>query len=76
MDFDYLKELLNNVNDSYGDFVFGIILKMERYGNKKRYDELVKAIKENPNITTSEIIVMTQYPEIPEVVIVDDDEEE
>ena len=76
MDFDYLKELLNNVNDSYGDFVFGIILKMERYGNKKRYDELVKAIKENPNITTSEIIGMTQYPEIPEVVIVDDDEEE
>ena len=73
MDFDYLKNLLENVHDSYGDFVFGIILKMRRYGTKKRFDTLVKEIEGNPDITTSEIIELTQYDEMPEVVIVDDE---
>ena len=72
MDMDYLRELLEGVCDTYGDFVFGIMLKMKEYGNKKRFDELVQAIESKPDITSSEIIGMTQYEEMPEVVIVDD----
>lgn len=72
MDLDYLRTLLKNVNDSYGWFVSGIISIMKDYGNIERYNELVKAIESNPDISTDEICEMVRYDEIPKVVIVDD----
>ena len=74
MDMKKLRELLKNVPGSYYDFVEGIIDTMKDYGNKERYNELVESIEKNPDIDTDDIIEMTRYPEIPKVVIVDDDE--
>lgn len=49
-----LKRMLNNVNDSYYDFVVAVLT----YANKKeaRTTSIKKFIADNPNATTSEIL--------------------
>lgn len=49
-----LKNLLENISDSYYDFVVGILNKAKRYPEKS--DELIEYIKNNPNIHTSEVV--------------------
>ena len=68
-----LKELCGQLDNGYGWFVDGMMQKMRRYGTDERIDELINAIESNPNITTDEVIEMTCYPEMPEIIIVDDE---
>lgn len=70
----HLKELCKQLDNGYGWFVDGIMAKMKRYGTEERIDELIHAIESTPEITTDDVFEMTHYPEIPKVIIVDDDE--
>ncbi|MCR5322931.1 MAG: hypothetical protein K6E85_06650 [Lachnospiraceae bacterium] len=51
---DELKELLIKVKDSYFDFILGML----NYAGKKqsRCEMLTKFLKDNPDITTSDVI--------------------
>ena len=48
-----LIELLNNVSDSYPDFVHGAALAAKQTNTR---DELVEFIRDNPEADTSDII--------------------
>lgn len=48
-----LREMLENISDSYPDFVSGIMLSME---NDNHVDRLIEFISDNPEADTSEII--------------------
>ena len=49
-----LKVLLENVSDSYYDFVQGILLSAKEHYD--RIDEIIAYIKDNPKANTSDII--------------------
>ena len=49
-----LKEMLIRVKDSYFDFVIGILAYAGK--NKNRLETVTKYIKDNPDLTTSDII--------------------
>lgn len=75
-----LKMLLENVKDSYYDFVMGMMC--EEKNHPGRANMISNYIKENPNADTSEIIgwVLETLDgidlESPESIVVDDEEEE
>ena len=48
-----LREMLENISDSYPDFVSGIMLSME---NDNHVDRLIELISDNPEADTSAII--------------------
>lgn len=48
-----LREMLENISDSYPDFVSGIMLSME---NDNHVDRLIEFISDNPEADTSAII--------------------
>lgn len=48
-----LKSLLDNVSDSYKDFVDGIMIRAKKYNLT---DKLIDLIGNSENITTSQII--------------------
>ena len=50
---DSLREMLENISDSYPDFVSGIMLSME---NDNHVDRLIEFISDNPEADTSAII--------------------
>lgn len=73
-----LKELLENVSDTYYDFVRGMLADAEE--NIDRLDEIIAYIKDNPEATTSDILgwtLETLYGfdlDNVESIVVDDDE--
>lgn len=76
-----LKQLLLRVSDCYSDFVCGVMAEARDY--PEHLDDLIKFIKENPQATTSDIGMwtMTNLEGIdlnnpPELILVDDDEDE
>ena len=48
-----LREMLENISDSYPDFVSGIMLSME---DDNHVDRLIEFISDNPEADTSAII--------------------
>lgn len=72
------KRLLENVKDSYFDFVMGMIIEEKNYPG--RAEKISNFIKENPEADTSEIIVWVHEtldgldPDNPVSIVVDDDE--
>lgn len=53
-DNEKLKSLLENVSDSYEDFVIGSLRLAKKY--KGAASKLIKFIEDNPTATTSDII--------------------
>lgn len=51
---DKLKQLLENVSDTYDDFVYGIMQTAKK--SPKNCEKLYDYIKNNPSANTSEII--------------------
>lgn len=49
-----LKELLNNVHDSYYDFVAGVLSYAQK--SSKNLVEMMEYIEEHPEVGTSEIL--------------------
>ena len=52
-----LKALLENVSDSYYDFVQGMLLNAKEHYD--RIDEIIAYIKDNPEADTSDILGWT-----------------
>ena len=52
---EILRKLLENVSDSYIDFVHGCLALAKKYN---AYDYIIKYIENNPDATTSDI---TEY---------------
>lgn len=52
-----LKALLENVSDSYYDFVQGMLLNAKEHYD--RIDEIIAYIKDNPEANTSDILGWT-----------------
>ncbi len=78
---DELERLLRSVPDCYEDFVIGVLAEARHYSDKK--DDLAAYIKDNPNATSSDIGMWTtinmqgiDLDNPPELVLVDDDDEE
>ena len=73
-----LKELLENVKDSYYDFVRGMLSEAKEHSD--RLDEIVAYIKNNPAADTSDILGWALENldgidlESPESIVVDDEE--
>lgn len=51
---DRLKELLNDVTDTYYDFVVGVLNYAKR--NKSSQDAMTSFVENNPDARTSEIL--------------------
>ena len=76
-----LEILLKGVSDSYSDFVVGVMA--EARNSPEKLDELIAFIKNNPEVTTSDIGEWTavniqgiDLENPPELVLVDDEPEE
>ena len=81
IDMEELKKLLENVSDTYSDFVHSIMLDARDYPEK--IDEIKDFIKGNPSATTSDILEWsTTYihgidlDNPPELILTDDDEDD
>lgn len=64
VDKEYLRKRLWEVPYAYTDFVEGTIALTEKYGTQEQYNELLRVLKEKPEISYSEIVKMTQYRRI------------
>ncbi len=75
-----LIELSKNISDSYPDFVIGVESAMKK--NPKRIEELKNIIKDNSEITTSDVCewifvnIMHVNLENPKSIVVDDEDGE
>lgn len=76
-----LKQLASEVPDSYYDFVVDILAVARDYPN--RFDDIVNYLKEHKDMETSDILewIFTEIEGIdlnnpPELILVDDDEDE
>ena len=81
IDMEELKKLLENVSDTYSDFVRGVM--GEARDCPEKLDELKEYIKENPDATSSDIGKWTGINMLgldpdnpPELILTDDDEDE
>ena len=55
-----LKELTENVSDTYDDFVYGINCTMKKQ-DEEDIQSVIDFIKENPERTSSDIIEYLEY---------------
>lgn len=71
IDYDYLRERLWKCPHAYEDFVEGTIVKIKQEATEQDYNELVQILENNPDISYSEIVKLTQYSKR-EVIITDE----